>query len=57
MFSVGVISSSWLVPILERQKVALSPVHDLALQGHACIRLSGNKWHFSAFNDIHLTAE
>jgi hypothetical protein len=31
MFSVGVISPSWLVQILERQELALSPLHDLAL--------------------------
>jgi hypothetical protein len=33
MFSVGVISPSWLVPIFERQELALSPLHDLASPG------------------------
>jgi hypothetical protein len=35
VFSVGVISPSWLVPILERQELALLLLHDLVLRrGH-----------------------
>jgi hypothetical protein len=29
VLSVWVISPSWLVPILERQELALSPMHDV----------------------------
>jgi hypothetical protein len=31
MFSVGVISPSWLVPILEHQELVFSPLHDSVL--------------------------
>jgi hypothetical protein len=60
IFSVGVISLSWLVPNLERQELALSPLHDLALPRshdddmHALgsVEISG-----VCSDDIHLPAE
>jgi hypothetical protein len=62
MFSVRVVSHSWLVPIwsfrispfalvwLSRINVAQEP-----WRGHACNGLSRNKWHYSSFVSIQLS--
>jgi hypothetical protein len=50
MFSVGVISPSWLNTILERQELTLSPLHDLALS-----RIHDEDWlGINGISGIHL---
>jgi len=54
VFSIEIVSLSWLVPILGVEnslfRLWLMNVIQGVWQGHACIRLSRNKWHFSGFS-------
>jgi hypothetical protein len=63
MFSVRVVSLSWLVPALKRQDLAfvlawLSHINvaQEPWRGHTCNGLGMNKWHYSSFVSIHLSA-
>jgi hypothetical protein len=64
MFSVMVVSLSWLVPILKRQDLVCFALAWLSRinvaqepwRGHAWNGLGGNKWHYSSFVSIHLSA-
>jgi hypothetical protein len=63
MFSVRVVSHSWLVPILKRQDLDfplawLSHINvaQEPWRRHACNGLYTNKWHYSRFFSIHLSA-
>jgi hypothetical protein len=62
MFSVRVVSHSWVVPILKRQDLAFLPLHDSRInvaqepwRGHACKGLGRNKWHYSSLVSIQLS--
>jgi hypothetical protein len=60
MFSVRVVSLSRLVPILKHEDLALCPCMTYVAQepwrGHACNGLGSNKWYYSSFVTIHLSA-
>jgi hypothetical protein len=63
MFSVRVVSLSWLVPVLKRQIsffvlawLSRINVAQELCRGHACNELGSNKWHYSSFVSIHLSA-
>jgi hypothetical protein len=63
MFSVRVVSLSWLVPILKLQDLDFAlawhsriNVAQEPWRGHACNGFGRNKWHYSSFVSIHLSA-
>jgi hypothetical protein len=63
MFSVRVVSLSRLVPILKPQDLAFAltwlsriNVAQEPWRGHACDGLGRNKWHYSSFVSVHVSA-
>jgi hypothetical protein len=65
IFSVRAVSLSRLVPILKRQDLAFCPCISLLSRvnvaqepwrGHACNRLGMNKWRYSSFVSVHVSA-
>jgi hypothetical protein len=61
MFSVRVVSLSWLIPILKHQELIFCRCITLNVaqepwRAHACNGLGRNKWHYSSLVSIQLSA-